>query len=72
MRGTIFVLVKTTTKNHSNRTDLVILSFPPDVYSCHICGTGVNGSYTMAAKPSKTLELRYKMCLYVCLSSDVL
>jgi len=36
---------------------------PPKIYAyaCHICKAWYNGSYTMATKPIKFLELHYTM-----------
>lgn len=52
-------------KSSLNLTDLVIFSFTSDAYSYHICRSWCNGSYSMAAKPIKTLELRYPVSQFL-------
>ena len=55
-----------------NLADLVTFSFPSDAYYYHICGAWYNGSYAMAAKPIRTLELCYLMKIFLILFSIIL
>ena len=50
-----------------NPAGLVIVAFLPDADSYPISRAWCNGSYTMAAKSIKTLELRYPMSPMYCL-----